>query len=59
LRRGDDDAWTAMVRDAAPAGPRLASVLVDAALEHGPPREDLLAVVIRERADRRNQQRIS
>lgn len=48
LRDDDDIVWMGQVRSAAPAGPRLASVLVDAALARGEPHEDLLAVVVRQ-----------
>lgn len=48
--RGDDDArWQAQLRETAPAGGRLASVLVDIAARHGTPDEDLLAVIVRAR----------
>ncbi|MEO8700027.1 MAG: SpoIIE family protein phosphatase [Kofleriaceae bacterium] len=53
LRGEDTAAWSARVGEAAPAGPRLASVLVDGAGKI--PREDLLAVVVRERMDRRSE----
>jgi hypothetical protein len=48
LRDADDIVWMGQVRSAAPAGPRLASVLVDVALARGEPPEDLLAVVVRQ-----------
>ncbi|MBA2539187.1 MAG: SpoIIE family protein phosphatase [Deltaproteobacteria bacterium] len=48
LRDDDDIVWMGQVRAAAPAGPRLASVLVDVALARGEPHEDLLAVVVRQ-----------
>jgi hypothetical protein len=48
LRDNDDIVWMGQVRAAAPAGPRLASVLVDVALGRGEPHEDLLAVVVRQ-----------
>ncbi len=48
LRDDDDLVWMGQVRAAAPAGPRLASVLVEAALARGEPHEDLLAVVVRQ-----------
>ena len=48
LRADDDIVWMGQVRAAAPAGPRLASVLVEAALGRGEPHEDLLAVVVRQ-----------
>ncbi len=48
LRADDDIVWMGQVRAAAPAGPRLASVLVEAALTRGEPDEDLLAVVVRQ-----------
>ncbi len=49
LRADDEILWMGIVRAAAPAGPRLASVLVDDALARGEPYEDLLAVVVRQR----------
>jgi hypothetical protein len=53
--RGDDDTqWHARLGERAPAGPRLASVLVELALKVGEPREDLLAVIVRQRLDRRS-----
>lgn len=49
--RGDDEArWQQVLADQAPAGSRLASVLVDTVLRAGKPPEDLLAVVVRLRA---------
>jgi hypothetical protein len=45
--------WHAALRDCAPAGPRAAALLVEAALRAGPADEDLLAVVVRRRLDRR------
>jgi len=48
LRDDDDIVWMGQVRAAAPAGPRLASVLVEQALGRGEPGEDLLAVVVRQ-----------
>ncbi len=49
--RGDDEArWQQVLADQAPAGSRLASVLVDSVLRAGKPTEDLLAVVVRQRA---------
>jgi len=48
LRADDDVLWMGQVRAAAPAGARLASVLVDGALARGEPHEDLLAVVVRQ-----------
>jgi hypothetical protein len=48
LRATDDTRWHEQLRDAAPAG-RLAVTLVEQALREGPPREDLLAVVVRPR----------
>jgi hypothetical protein len=55
LRSDDDILWMGQVRAVASAGPRLASVLVDAALERGEPLEDLLAVVVRQRPEPRAQ----
>ncbi|MDQ3369562.1 MAG: hypothetical protein M3680_29390, partial [Myxococcota bacterium] len=54
VRGGDEAHWHQAVSEQAPAGSRLASVLVDAALRSGDPAEDLLAVVVRQRADRRS-----
>jgi hypothetical protein len=46
--RGEDDArWQLSVREMAPAGSKLAQLLVDAALRRGVPHEDFLAVVVR------------
>jgi len=53
LRADDEILWMGIVRAAAPAGPRLASVLVDEALARGEPYEDLLAVVVRQRFEPR------
>ena len=49
LRGSDDERWTNVLRDHAPASGRLASVLVEQALRRGEPAEDLLAVVVRAR----------
>ncbi|HWU88215.1 MAG TPA: hypothetical protein VN253_13100, partial [Kofleriaceae bacterium] len=54
--RGDDEAcWHHALREHAPAGPRLAALLVEAALRAGPAGEDLLAVVVRRRPDHRGE----
>jgi Stage II sporulation protein E (SpoIIE) len=45
------DAWRGVIGDAAALGPRLAGRLVDAAAGDGPPGEDLLAVVVRQRRE--------
>lgn len=51
--RGDDEArWHRALRELAPAGPRLAALLVDAAARAGVADEDLLAVVVRRRPER-------
>jgi GAF domain-containing protein len=48
--RGDrDEAWQETVRELAPSGGRLATSLVERALQAGEPDEDLLAVVVRAR----------
>jgi len=48
---GDDEVrWQQALRELAPAGPRLAAMLVDAAARTGAVDEDLLAVVVRRRA---------
>jgi len=58
--RGDDEQrWQASLREQAPAGPRLATVLVDAALRRGDLHEDFLVVVVRQRPDRRSEPVIS
>lgn len=49
LRGTDDEHWQSQLRESAPASGRLASVLVERALEDGEPREDLLAVIVRSR----------
>lgn len=49
LRGTDDERWQGQLRESAPASGRLASVLVEKALEDGEPREDLLAVIVRSR----------
>ncbi len=55
LRGEDDVPWNLRLREHAGAGPRLATVLVESSLgEAKAPREDLLAVVVRQRADRRS-----
>lgn len=54
LRGADERAWQATLRMHAQAGPRLAKVLVESKLEAGAPQEDLLAVVVRQRPDRRS-----
>jgi hypothetical protein len=51
---GGAAAWRGVLRDPAALGPRLAARLVDAAAAGGQPGEDLLAVVIRQRGDRRS-----
>ena len=51
---GGAAAWRGVLRDPAAAGPRLAGRLVDAAAAGGQPGEDLLAVVVRQRGDRRS-----
>ncbi len=54
--RGDDEArFETSLRDQAPAGPRLAQLLVEAAVKRGDSAEDLLAVVVRQRPDRRSE----
>jgi hypothetical protein len=52
VRGSDDGAWQRTLATQAPAGSRLATVLVDTALRAGEPAEDLLAVVVRQRPDR-------
>ncbi len=55
LRGADPGRWESSLRELAPAGPRLAAVLVEAALRNGAPHEDFLAVVVRQRPDRRGE----
>lgn len=51
--RGEDELhWNRTLAEQGLAGSRLATVLVDQALRAGEPREDLLAVVVRQRTDR-------
>jgi len=52
VRGADEAKWNTALADHGPAGSRLASVLVEAALRAGEPTEDLLAVVVRQRNDR-------
>ena len=52
VRGADEAKWNKALAEQGPAGSRLASVLVEAALRAGEPSEDLLAVVVRQRADR-------
>ena len=52
---GDEARWHHALRELAPAGPRLAALLVDAAHRAGPADEDLLAVVVRRRPDHRGE----
>jgi hypothetical protein len=53
---GDDAArWQRALRELAPAGPRLAGMLVEAAARGGAVSEDLLAVVVRRRPERRGE----
>ncbi len=54
--RGDDEAaFESTLRDQAPAGPRLAQLLVENAAKRGDQHEDLLAVIVRQRPDRRSE----
>jgi GAF domain-containing protein len=55
LRGTDDAIWHAKLAERAPGGPRLAAMLVESALAAGAPREDFLAVVVRQRLDRRSE----
>ena len=51
--RGDEDRQYQMrLQEQAHAGVRLATMLVEAAARRGAPSEDLLSVVVRQRADR-------
>jgi hypothetical protein len=49
--RAAADAWRNVVGDATALGPRLAGRLVDAAAASGPPGDDLLAVLVRQRRE--------
>lgn len=54
--RGDDlERFETSLREQAHAGPRLAQVLVDAAVKRGDLHEDLLAVIVRQTPDRRSE----
>ncbi|CAN5880429.1 hypothetical protein BH11MYX3_BH11MYX3_15050 [soil metagenome] len=59
VRGADEERWTTSLREQAPAGPRLATVLVDAAQKRGDLHDDFLAVVIRQRPDRSSRQVMS
>lgn len=54
VRGEDEDRWRKQLMEQSPAGPRLATMLVDAAQKRGNFQEDFLAVVVRQRADRRS-----
>ena len=54
LRGSDEAAWQALLAAHAGAGQRLAGTLVEAAAKAGAPHEDLLAVVVRRRPERRS-----
>lgn len=54
--RGDDhEKFELSLREQAPAGPRLAQILVETAAKRGDSAEDLLAVIVRQRPDRRSE----
>ncbi len=54
--RGDDEQrFEASLCEQAPAGPRLAQLLVEMAVKRGDSDEDLLAVIVRQRPDRRSE----
>ena len=55
VRGEDEERWQITLREQAPAGPRLATVLVEAAQRRGDLHEDFLAVVVRQRPDRRSE----
>ncbi len=55
VRGEDEERWATSLREQAPAGPRLATVLVEGALRRGDLHEDFLAVVVRQRPDRRSE----
>ncbi|MDX2093409.1 MAG: SpoIIE family protein phosphatase [Kofleriaceae bacterium] len=49
VREPNDDRWATVLREHAPAGARLATVLLDDAMKRGKADEDFLAVVVRQR----------
>jgi hypothetical protein len=51
VRVPDTEGWHVVLRELAPAGKRLASVLLDHAGKRSTRDEDLLAVVVRQRAN--------
>jgi hypothetical protein len=55
VRGDDEDKFETSLRDQAPAGPRLAQLLVETAAKRGEQSEDLLAVIVRQRPDRRSE----
>lgn len=55
VRGVEEERWATTLREQAPAGPRLAAVLVEGALRRGDLHEDFLAVVVRQRPDRRSE----
>lgn len=58
--RGDSETrFQTILREQALAGPRLATVLVELAVRRGDLHEDLLAVVVRQRPDRRSEPVVS
>ena len=52
VRGEDEDHWQTLLREQSSAGPRLATMLVEAAQKRGNFHEDFLAVVVRQRPDR-------
>ncbi len=52
VRGEDEERWQTLLREQSPAGPRLATMLVEAAQKRGGFHEDFLAVVVRQRPDR-------
>jgi GAF domain-containing protein len=55
VRGDDEEKFETSLRDQAPAGPRLAQLLVETAVKRGDSDEDLLAVIVRQRPDRRSE----
>lgn len=55
VRGDDEELFEASLREQAPAGPRLAQILVETAAKRGDSDEDLLAVIVRQRPDRRSE----
>ncbi len=55
VRGDDEERFELSLREQAPAGPRLAQILVETAVKRGDTHDDLLAVIVRQRPDRRSE----